>query len=293
MCSLFSSPTTCGGPAAFRLFQPTVGRHRALVLLAGLGLALAFDYETGWLSDHGAVALAHLILGGFGFMGLLALGFSHVLIPMFALSPAPAKRLSFIGLALAVCAVALGGIGALVASPAVLTFAALIGLGAAGTHLWLMYHVVAMGMRKRLGLSFVLIRAAWVLLPATLLVGIAAVHGFAGRNGPTLFGFLTIGGWLLTFLLGVLQRILPFLASMHVNRPAGGAPPLMSELVASGILKLHAACHGLALAVLAISIALDATWLTYVGATFGLVGSVAFAWFTADVIGHVMVPRRS
>ena len=70
------------------------------------------------------------------------------------------------------------------------------------------------------------------MLPATLLVGLAALFGHAGSNGPTLFGLFLLLGWLLTFLLGILQRILPFLASMHMNK--GGMPPLMSELAGSG-----------------------------------------------------------
>jgi hypothetical protein len=172
-----------------------------------------------------------------------------------------------------------------------LAAAALTGLGAGALHLRLMQRVLATGMRKRLGLSFLLIRASWMMLPVTLLVGLAALYGFAGRNGPTLFGALLLGGWLLTFLLGILQRILPFLASMHVNRAGGGAPPLLSELAASGPLKVHALCHALAVAMLVTAIAIDAAQLARIGAAFGLVGSLAFAWFTADVT--LRVARRS
>src|SRR5262249_37626806 len=155
---------------------------------------------------------------------------------------------AFAGFALALSALALGGIGALAGSPAALVIALLIGLAAAALHLGLMQGALASGMRKRLGLSFVLIRAAWLLLVLTLIVGLATLNGWAGPNGATLFGFLLIGGWLLTFLLGVLQRILPFLVPMHASRAAGGAPPLMSQLAAAWPLRLHAACHGIALA---------------------------------------------
>jgi hypothetical protein len=137
----------------------------------------------------------------------------------------------------------------------------------------------------------VLIRASWLLLPTTLLVGFAALHGYAGVNGPTLFGFLLIGGWLLTFLLGVLQRILPFLASMHAGRPAGGGPPLTSELFAPGLLTLHAICHGLAIALLTIAIAVDVVWLARAGAAIGLIGATAFAWFTGRVVRRLVVAR--
>lgn len=254
----------------------------ALLLLAGAGLALAFDYQIGALPHHGATALAHAILGGFGFMGLLVLGFSHVLVPMFALAEAPAKRPAVIGFVLATAAVAVGGFGALADDTAILASAALIGLGAAGLHLWLMHRVLRSGMRKRLWLSFVLIRAAWTLLPITLVVGLATLFGLAGANGPTLFGLLLLG-WLLTFLLGILQRILPFLASMHVTRSAG-APPLISELAALAPLKVHALCHGTALAVLAVAIAADWPALFRFGAAIGLAGAVAFALFCADLM---------
>jgi hypothetical protein len=155
-------------------------------------------------------------------------------------------------------------------------------------HLWLMRRVLATGMRKLLGLSFVLVRSAWTMLPVTLLVGLAALYGYAGPNGPTLFGFLLIGGWLLTFLLGILQRILPFLASMHATRAAGSAPPLMSQLAASAPLKLHAACHGTALLLIAIAIAADIRELMLPGAAIGLAGALAFAWFTAAVTRRVI-----
>jgi hypothetical protein len=259
----------------------------ALLALVCLGIALTVDYERSILPDHGALALVHLILGGFGFMGFLALGFSHVLIPMFALASAPARRPSLAGFLLAISALLLATLGALLDNRALLTLAALLGLGAAAMHLLLMAHALRTGMRKRLGLSFVLVRIAWAMLPLTLLTGLAALYGLAGSNGPTLFGFLLVGGWLLTFLLGVLQRILPFLASMHVTRP-GASPPLVSALAVSWPLKLHALCHCAALAMIGAAIASDAVILTRLGSAVGLLGAVAFAWFTADVIRRVV-----
>jgi hypothetical protein len=211
---------------------------------------------------------------------------------MFALSAAPAKRVSFVGFGLALTGTTLGTAGAFVGSTPALTCAVLIGLGAAVLHVRLMLGALAQGMRKHLGLSFVLIRVAWVMLPLVLLVGLAELYGLAGSNGQTLFGLLLIGGWLLTFLLGVLQRILPFLASMHTSpRSAGGAPPLLSELAASRSLRVHAVCHCSALSVLAASILADTSALARLGAAIGLVGALAFAWFAADVLRRVAVAR--
>jgi hypothetical protein len=277
---------------------PVVGAYGwsalvAFVALVVLGLMLALNYDIGQLHDHAAVALAHLILGGFGFMGMLVLGFSQILVPMFALAAAPKKGPSIAVAALAMVALALGVTGALVGSSNTLTAAAVAGLLAAGLHLRLMLRVLKTGMRKRLGLSFVLVRAAWAMLPTTLIVGLAAIHGYAGPNGPTLFGFLLFGGWLLTFLLGILQRIVPFLASMHAARSAGGAPLLLSEIAAAWPLRLHAVCHGLALAGLSAAIALDNVTVLRLASAAGLLGALAFAWFMTDVMLKLFRPSAS
>lgn len=259
----------------------------AFLLLVGFGVALALNYTAGYLPDHGAFALTHLILGGFGFMGLLVLGFSQVLIPMFALAPAPPQRISILCYVLVTGAIAIGAVGALTGSTIALTLAAVTGLLGAALHVHLMLDVLKKGMRKRLGLSFLLIRGAWVLFPATLAIGLAALHGYAGPNGATLFGFMLFAGWLLTFLLGILQRILPFLASMHARPSAGGGPVLMSELAASAPLKLHAACHAAALLILATAIAFDIAALAFAGAAIGFIGAVAFAWFAGQITWRV------
>jgi hypothetical protein len=263
----------------------------ALVLVIALGVALAINDEAGVLPDPGAVALAHLILGGFGFMGLLVLGFSHILIPMFALASAPAKRPSFASFAAACAALLLGALGALGDNHDLLTAAALVGLAAAASHLWLMHRVLKTGMRKRLGLSFILVRGAWIMLPATLLVGLAALDGVAGNNGGTLFGFFLLFGWLLTFLIAILQRIMPFLASMFATPQASGGTAIVSELANARSLKLHAVCHGLAFAVVVAAIMLDNATVLRFGSTIGLIGALAFAWFTADVIRRILPTR--
>jgi hypothetical protein len=99
-------------------------------------------------------------------------------------------------------------------------------------------------------------------------------------------------GWLLTFLFGILQRILPFLASMFVTPPARGGRAIVSELAGAAPLKLHAMCHAVALAALAVAIVTDNAMIARAGSAAGLVGAIAFAWFTADVIRR-MLPARA
>lgn len=255
----------------------------SLIALMALGLTLSLDDRFGFLIDHAAAARAHMILGGFGFMGMLALGFSHVLIPMFALSNAPDQRTAWLGFGATAAAVALGTMGALRDVLALQTAACVVGAVAVGLHLGLMRVALAGGMRKRLGLSFVLIRFSWVMLALTPLAGLAALQGWAGVGGPTLFGLVALGGWLMTFLLGVLQRIVPFLASMHVSRASGG-PPLLTDLGVAAPLKMHAVCHLIAIAALALAIVFDIPQLAAGAAMVGAAGALAFAAFIGSVL---------
>ena len=130
------------------------------------------------------------------------------------------------------------------------------------------------------------------MLPITLLVGLAALYGIAGNNGATLFGFLLLFDWLLTFLFGILQHILPFLASLFAPPPARGDRPLVSELSGSAPLKIHAVCHALAVAGLAIAIVADNGLIARASSAVGLIGAIAFAWFTGSVIRRMQSGKQ-
>lgn len=263
--------------------MPIVAAHgwgaiASLVGFTALGLALIADFYTGFLPDHQSAALAHLILAGFGFMGLLAFGLSHVLIPMFALSRTLPVHLGWCEFWLACTGCALATAAALMGNPIGLAAASVIGLCASGIYLWLMRTALQTGMRRRLGLSFILIKLSWGALIICLSLGLAIVLGAPIPSGATLFGFVLLTGWLLTFLTGILQRIMPFLASMHA---AGkdGKPALLSELTADVPLKFHAGCHISAVLLCSLGIAMNAGALVRFGAAFGVIGALAFAVF--------------
>jgi hypothetical protein len=104
-----------------------------------------------------------------------------------------------------------------------------------------------------------------------------------------LFGLLLVAGWLLTFLLGVLQRIVPFLASMH-PAPGKRLPPTPSSLTAERPLAIHFACHLAALALLAVAIVAGNSWFAAAGAFAGGAGAVAFGSFFATVLRRMSSP---
>lgn len=270
---------------------PVVAAHGwaalvALIALIAAGLYLIANFETGFLSDPQALARIHMVLAVFGFMGLLVVGFSQILVPMFALAGPPRARPGWVHLGLAVTAILVFLAGAALHNQPALVAAAGLGLGAATTYLWLMRKTLRKGMRKRLGLPFLLIKTAWALLVLGLLVGLGVLLGAPIPNGAVLFGFLILVGWLLTFLLGILQRIMPFLASMHV-RSRAGRPPLLSELTPKRPLALHAACHLLALALISAGILLDLPQAVQAGAALGLIGAVSFAVFAGLVMRNM------
>lgn len=265
----------------------------SLVLLVVLGLVLVADFSLGFLPDHQGVALAHAVIAAYGFMGMMALGFSFILVPMFTLAPQPDGRLGRRSAWLAAAALLLSLAGLVHGITPLLWLAGLAGLGAVGLHLWTMATIMKGRMKKSLGDSFRLIRLAWVMLPLSLMVGLAAASGVAvDRSGP-LFGFLLVFGWLLSMLTGVLQRILPFLGSMVSVRP-GIKPVLMSKLIAPGALRAHMVCHFAALALVATGIVSAQGLVVRLGAVVGLAGALAFAGFAANLwyqLSRHMNPR--
>ena len=247
-----------------------------------LGLMLVADFHHGFLPDHARAAAAHFILGGYGFMGVLAIGFSYVLIPMFTLSAAPPPRLGYAALAFAIAALLTALAGTLAHVDPLLAIAGVLGLGASGLYLWAMRLCLKARVRRRLGTAFLLVRAGWALLPAALLLETMVALGVPIPGEHTLFAFLTLFGWLLTFLLGILQKILPFLGAMHATVP-GARLVSTAELTTEWPLRVHAACHAVAVVTVALGISFTAPSLVASGAMAGVIGAIAFGWFVLGV----------
>lgn len=260
----------------------------ALAALAALGFS-ALALVSLWLGrpwlDAGAARGLHLASAGFGVMGLLVLGFSYILLPMFALAGVPDERRQLVSGAAAIAAVALAGAASFGIAPLALRLAA-VGAGtlALALHLQLMRHALRTGMRPELGRALRLMQLGWASLALALVLAAAIVLGLpaAADAGPRLFVLAVVGGWLLSFLFGVLQRILPFLAAMHAAQ-GRRRPPTPSALTAERPLVWHFAAHATALALLAgATLAGDgaaAARLAAAAAIAGLAGALAFLVF--------------
>jgi|CXWL01.1.fsa_nt_gi hypothetical protein len=255
-----------------------------LGVVLGTALALALAWLGLPLIGRATALALHIAFAAYGFMGLLALGLSYILVPMFALAEAPDERRALASCALAVAALVLAGLAAGGLAPQPLRVLALVaGASAVVLHLRLMRHALRTGMRRHLGRSFTLVRVAWALLLVSLALALAVALDAPLDGLSTLFGLALIGGWLLTFLLGILQRILPFLASMHAGRGARRAPT-PSSLSADRPLAIHFYCHLGALAGLALAALAGSPLIAALAAGIGVVGAAAFGAFFVIVL---------
>ena len=245
-----------------------------LVALAATGLLLVGRYEHGWAIDHQALRSAHLVLATFGFMGLLAIGLSGFLLPMLAVAPPPPPRVAYAVLGLAIAGIFMATLG--LTLPGAVT-----GLGAALLHIGSMERSLRARLRPRLEPSFLLVRVSWACLIACLAL---AALGFPG--GTLLFGIALVPGWLLTFLLGVLARIVPFLASVHASASDRGTP-IIAALTPARLLAAHRVLHLAALALLFAAALTGQAALAAAGAACGLAGAAAFSAFFIFVLCKV------
>lgn len=267
------------------------GTLAALVLLGASAAALValWNGMAAPAPSRDVLRAAHAAAGVPGVMGLLLLGLSTVLLPMFALAPVPPERSQQRSGGAAIVAVLLFALAGF-AGPesAVASTTRWVALAAAtlalGGHVRMMRRVLAGGMRHDLGRSARLVRIGWCAAAAAL--ACVALGGFGwGARSDVPWGMLAaiaaIGGWLASALFGVLQRILPFLASMHAARGARRRPPTPSALAFEAALPVHEIAHLAAWSLLALAVVTRSPAWLLAAAACGAVGAAAFATFFA------------
>lgn len=267
----------------------------AVAGLAGLlvlAVLLVLDMDAGLLVNRPAVAAAHAVLAGYGFMGMLVVGFSAVLLPMFVLAKpvddAAGKRVAVA----AALALLVGGAGILWGEDRAQAAGVALGLAALGFYFTLQRRVMASRMRKKLEPFFRLLKAGWGLQILSLLAALALVLGAPAAIMAPLWGWLMVFGWLLSFATGILQRIMPFLASMH-SGAKGGKPVLLSQLTHQRLLDIHAALHLAAVALMAAALLFDQPLVARLAALSGLAGALAFGGFAAVLMSRYRAHERN
>jgi len=223
----------------------------AFTMVVGLAIAAskcAYDSETGLPTAAGVSLVvdglrvvarfmarfdqistmhAHAHLSGVGFFILLIVGVSYKLIPMFTLSELQSKRRAALSVVLLNVGLAGSFVTILLRSPWKIVFAAVI-VGALAVYGWELCAILRARKRATLdwGLKYFL-TAVGLLVPLSLLSLILAwprlpLNAFTGRL-ENLYGFLGFIGVITFAIVGMLYKIIPFLAwfgvySRHVGR---------------------------------------------------------------------------
>ncbi len=275
--------------------MPGVVGHGWAALASLLVLLLsALSLLAVWLGlpapPRDAALALHRIFAPYGFIGMLSLGLSYVLVPMFVLSDTADERWQLASLALAAAALLLAALAAFGVAPRpVLAVAIGLGAGAVALHLWLIRRSLRTGMRRLQGPSWVLVCMGWAGLALSLALALSQLAQLPLPRANLWFGLCLIGLWQLSFLLGMLQRIAPFLAAMHGATGRRARTP--SALTHDGALRLHLVCHCGALALLALALATDSPWPVRAAAALGTVGAIAFGVFYVVLLQRMQAPK--
>ncbi|MBT7952840.1 MAG: hypothetical protein HN764_14525 [Gammaproteobacteria bacterium] len=253
----------------------------SLCMIVALGIALIMDYYHAFLQDHTFTAVTHMLLAAYGFMGMLSLGFSYILIPMFALAAFQNKKLAHTGFILNVIALLLLVVDLLITKNLLLWLAIFSGLTGSVCYLFSMYQILQQRMRKRLGFSFRMIYLSWCALPLSIVAGAMMKMGIIK---PALFGVILLLAWLLMFLVGILQRIAPFLTTMHLAQGKAGKVPTQSELTSELSLKICNYAYIASLLLLISGLCFEQSLMIRIGSLVGLCAGLSLFYFLLNIV---------
>lgn len=294
---------------AFAVFVPAVGwnllRRRAVALrpvrlaVAAFGLTIALGLllaaAIGWPElglPFRTWTNAHAAAGGLGWGLLLVVAVSHQVVPMFHVTPPfPPRAVRFVPPAIA------AGLGlVLLPWPAGNVLGTVVAAGAglwhAGATLWLL----AARRRRRpdpavLGwlVGLPCIGAALLLAVVDLLGPLAPVQLALGAAREPLVGMLFGFAGLGSIVVGMLTKIVPFLAFLHLqrrclpSRAAFAALPSMESILSRRAAFAQALAHIAASAVVVAAVVEPAAGRlagAFVAGSFGLCGAnLATAWW--------------
>lgn len=218
-----------GGDAVFSMRLAAL----ALLLTVALGLWRAANYA-GWSLPPAPahVGTAHLAWGLGGWVLLLVMGVGYQVIPMFHVTPAyPSWLARAMPVAVFVSLLALTFGQASLTRDAASACLAVIAIVYAA-------YTVALLQRRRRRLPDVTVRfwrlsLASLMLAALSLLAWTACRYTAAPAPPQmamLIGALVIYGFAVSVILGMLQKIVPFLVFLHLQRASMARPELLATL---------------------------------------------------------------
>lgn len=242
-----------------------------LLLAAGLGASMIWNWASLLSLTMPNPRLVHAGLALYGFMGLIVFGFSRIMVPMLSVSDKTNDRLAILGLLVALTSLLLWVGGFFKIAPFVALISVLI-------HVYEMFTILKGRIRTRLGPEWIAIRFSWVMLPLSLLLVIGAQWTDNKANITELSILIAVLGWLVSFIIGILQRIIPFLLSMQIARQTG-MPELPSKLASEKLTRLIGPLHITAVGITGVAVMIDNSLLLQFGSLIGLASGLSFLTF--------------
>jgi len=285
-----------GESLARAVANPSVTAMR-LALLAFAVVALLGIYTgSPWAPTQASLALrvtdAHLVWGLVGWVALLIIGVAYQVVPMFQLTRAYPTWLRP-GLVPAVFAMLILWSGAAVVTPTSATGVEItIALFIAAALALFAVVTLRLQMTRQRRLPDATVRF-WFLAMVSLfacaaLWAVRAVGLVTDERSLILIGAWMIIGFAASTIIGMLYKIVPFLAWLHLQARLESAAPHMKEFLPDAPALAHAWLHGAALVLLAPAIWAPGPWL-YPAAGALL---VSFLWLGANLVRAVRVYRR-
>jgi len=258
----------------------------AFTVTLGLALGLRLSGSTTGVAG-GAWTDVHLGWGLIGWVGVLVMGVAYQVVPMFQLTPAyPAWLMRGFPWFVSIVLLAWSLSAMLAASSAFFAVVAdmlsiFLGLGLvvfAFTTLWLQHR-----RRRRLpDVTLFFWRLAMLSLLACIVLGLAPLIGFdSWPRAELLLGAWMIVGFASSAIHGMLYKIVPFLAWLHLHRTHNiqYALPNMKEIMPDARTLPHLWVHGACLVLISLAILRPGFWVYPAAAAIAL----SYAWLAANL----------
>ncbi|UCV02667.1 hypothetical protein [Dechloromonas denitrificans] len=250
-----------------------------LAVVVSLGMLLALGLANGWRLPLVALTDLHAAWGLGGWAGVLLAAMAYVVVPMFQLTAGYPARPSWLFPPLMCSALLLWSLAVLVDWPWLVRFSQL-GVASAG----LVFAVLTLRLqlkRRRaradatsrywqLGLAASIL-ALLMLSTAAIFPALAELPGW-----PLVFGILLVLGGFLSFIIGMLYKIVPFLAWLHLQSATQSKmpAPTMNKILGEPAMQRQMKAYVLALLLL-VAAAFRPDWLARPA---GLAFAIAAGW---------------